>query len=167
MMMRFEKRRQGEDKTIDKFLDDLEIVRRRSQQDESNSRMDLAVATKLIDGVKNDEFMIILTTHYTPLSTNAPTLEELRLKSKKNLLLKPLMRSSYYKNNHGNFNHGPANQGNNWHKPSDDRDKRRSFANCSSTDHPLAACPTDKQGIKAICFSLEEEDARKMIMKIL
>ena len=46
-MMRFEKRRQREDETIDKFLDDLEMLRRRSQPDESNSRMNLEVASKL------------------------------------------------------------------------------------------------------------------------
>ena len=30
-MMRFEKRRQREDETVEKFLDDLEMLRRRSQ----------------------------------------------------------------------------------------------------------------------------------------
>ena len=81
-MMRFEKRRQREDETIDKFLDDLEMLRRRSQPDESNRRMNLTVASKFIDGVKNDELRTMLATQYTPLSTNAPTPEELRLKSK-------------------------------------------------------------------------------------
>ena len=38
-MMRFEKRRQREDETIDKFLDDLEMLRGRSQPDESDRRM--------------------------------------------------------------------------------------------------------------------------------
>ena len=113
-MMRFEKRRQREDETIDKFLDDLEMLRRRSQPDEPNRRMKLAVASKFIDGVKNDELRTILATHYTPLSTNAPTPEGLRLKSKEYLLLKPPSRSGCYKNNNGNFNNGPANQGNNW-----------------------------------------------------
>ena len=74
------KRRQREDETIDKFLDDLEMLRRRSQPDESNSRMNLAVASKFIDGVKNDELRTMLATHYTPLSTSAPPPEELRLK---------------------------------------------------------------------------------------
>ena len=69
-MMRFEKRRQCEDETIDKFLDDLEMLRRRSQPDESNRRMNLVVASKFIDGVKNDELRTMLATHYTPLSTN-------------------------------------------------------------------------------------------------
>ena len=54
-MMRFEKRRQRGDETIDKFLDDLEMPRRRGQPDESNRNMNLAVASKFIDGVKNIE----------------------------------------------------------------------------------------------------------------
>ena len=98
-MMRFEKRRQREDKTIDNFLDNWEMLRRRSQPDESNRRMNLAVASKFIDGVKNDELRTMLATHYTPLSTNAPTPEELRLKSNEYLLLKPFSRSGYYKKN--------------------------------------------------------------------
>ena len=96
-MMRFKKRRQREDETIGKFLDNLEMLRRRSQPDESNRRMNLAGALKFIDGVKNDELRSIMTTHYTPLSTNAPTPDELRLKSKEYLLLKPPSRSGFYK----------------------------------------------------------------------
>ena len=161
-MMRFEKRRQREDETIDKFLDDLEMLRRRSQPDESNRRMNLAVASKFIDGVKNDELRTMLATHYTPPSTNAPTPEELRLKSKEYLLLKPPSRSGYYKNNYGIFNNGPANQRNNWYKLRDDMDKRRSCANCSSTDHHVSACPAYKQGMKAIGFSLEDGDASEL-----
>ena len=64
-MMRFEKRRQREDDTIDKFLDNLETLRRRSQPDKSNRRMNLAVASKFKDGVKNDELRTMLATHYT------------------------------------------------------------------------------------------------------
>ena len=102
-MMRFEKRRQREDETIDKFLDYLEMLRRRKQPDESNRSLNLAVASKIIDGVKNDELRTMLATHYTPLSTNAPTPEKLRLKSREYLLQKPPSRSGYYKNNYGNF----------------------------------------------------------------
>ena len=161
-MMRLEKWNQREDETIDKFLDDLEMLRRRSQPDESNRRMNLAGASKFIDGVKNDELRTMLATHYTPLLTNAPTPEELRLKSKEYLLLKPPSRSGYYKKNYGNLNNGAANQGNNWYKPRDDMDKRRSYANCSSTDHHVPACPTYKQGMKAIVFRLEDEDASEL-----
>ena len=105
-MMRFEKRRQREDKTIDKFLEDLEMFRR---PDESNRRMKITVASNFIDGVKNYELRTMLATHYTPLSTNTPAPKELRLKSKVYLLLKPPSRSGYYKNNYGNFTNGPAN----------------------------------------------------------
>ena len=83
-MIRFEKRRQRKDK----FLGDLEMLRRRSQPDESNRRINLAVASKIIDDVENDELRTMLATHYSPLSTNAPTPEKLRLKSKDHLLLK-------------------------------------------------------------------------------
>ena len=41
-------------------------------------------------------------------------------------------------------------------------DKRRSCANCSSTDHHVSACPTYKQGMNAIGFSLEDEDASEV-----
>ena len=44
-MMRFEKRKQQEDETIDNFLDDMEMLRRRSQPDEPNRKMNLAVAS--------------------------------------------------------------------------------------------------------------------------
>ena len=54
-MMRFEKERLREDKTIEKFISDLETLRRRFQPDESYSGMNSAVASKLMDGVKNDE----------------------------------------------------------------------------------------------------------------
>ena len=80
--MSFAKRRQRQDETIDKFLDDLEMLKKRSQPDESNIRMNLAVASRFNNGVKNDELRTMLATHYTHLSTNAPTQEVLLLKSK-------------------------------------------------------------------------------------
>ena len=138
------------------------MLKRHSQPDESNRRINLAVASKFIDVVKNDELRTMLTTHYTPLPTNSPTPEELRFKSKEYILLNPPSRSGYKKNNNGNFNNGPANQGNNWYKPWDNMDKIRSCANCSSTDHHVSACPTYKQGLKTIGFSLEGEDASEV-----
>ena len=98
-LMRFEKRRRREDETIEKFLDNLEMLRRRSQPNESNRRMNLAVASKIIDGVKNDELRTMSATHYTLLSTNAPTPKELRLKSKKISFAGASWRSVYHKNN--------------------------------------------------------------------
>ena len=101
----------------------------------------------------------MLATHYTPLSTNAPTPEELRLKSKEYFLLKPPSRSGYYKNSYGNFNNGPANQGNNWYKPMDDMDKKCIL----QFDGPsCVSSPTYKQGLKVIGFSLVDEDASEV-----
>ena len=157
--MRFEKRRQREDETIDNFLDFLEMLRRRSQPDESNRRVNLVAASNFIDGVKNDELRTMLATHYTPLSTNAPTPEEMRLKSKEYLLLKPPSRSGYYKNNYDNFNNGPANRGNN---PKDHMDKRRSCAICSLVDHHVSACRIYEQGKKAPSMKMRQ----RSIMKI-
>ena len=79
-MMRFEKRRQRDDETIDKFLNNLEMLRRRSQPYESSRRMNLAVALKFIDGVENDELKTMLATHYTPISTKAILTTDLRTK---------------------------------------------------------------------------------------
>ena len=115
--------------------------------------MNLAVASKFIDGVKNDELSTMLATQYTPLSTNQPATE-----AKEYILLKPPIRSGYY----GNCNNLPANQRNSWYKPRYDMDKRSSCANCSSTDHHVSACPTYKTGLKAIDFSLEEKHASEI-----
>ena len=41
-------------------------------------------------------------------------------------------------------------------------DKRRSWANCSSTDDHVSACPTYKHSIKTIGFSLDNEDASEV-----
>ena len=71
------------------------MLRRRSQPDESNNRMNLAVASTFIDGLKNDELRTVMATHNKPLSTNEPSPEELRVKSNEYLLLKPPMRSNY------------------------------------------------------------------------
>ena len=44
-MVKFEKRRQRDDETIDKFLNDLELLRRRSNPDERLSERNLAIAS--------------------------------------------------------------------------------------------------------------------------
>ena len=49
-MMRFEKRRQRDDQSIDRFLDDLESLRRRSDPEESTNRRNYSIASKFIDG---------------------------------------------------------------------------------------------------------------------
>ena len=64
-MVNFEKRRQRDDESIDKFLDDLELLRRRQNPDEIISERNLAIASKFMDGVKSDELKTMLATHFT------------------------------------------------------------------------------------------------------
>ena len=80
-MMRFEKRRQREDESIDQFLDDLESLRRRSDPEESTNRRHFNIASKFIGGVRSDDLRTILATYYTLLKDNAPTPEEMGQKS--------------------------------------------------------------------------------------
>ena len=69
VMVKFEKRRQKQmrrnDESIDKFLDDLELLGRKSNPDERISERDLAIASKFMDGVKSEELKTMLVTHFT------------------------------------------------------------------------------------------------------
>ena len=91
-MMRFEKRRQRDDESIDRFFDKLESLRRGSDPDEPTNRRNFSIASKLFDGVKGDDLRTMLATYYTLLllsKDNAPTLEEMRQKPREYMLMKP------------------------------------------------------------------------------
>ena len=152
-MMRFEKRRQRDDESIDWFLDDLESLRRRSDPEESTNRRNFSIASKFIDGVKSDDLRTMLATYYTLSKDSAPTPEEMRQKSREYMLMKP-KKYSYSENR--NTQGGSQPQRSSWYKPRDDMDKRRSCANCGSADHHVADCTTYKQGMK------DEEDMSQM-----
>ena len=51
-MMRFEKRKKRGDELIDRFLDDLESLRRRSDPEESTNRRNFSIARNLSMGLK-------------------------------------------------------------------------------------------------------------------
>ena len=138
-MMRFKKRRQRDDEIIDRFLDDLESLRRRSDPEESTNRRNFSIASKFIDGVKSDDFRTMLAAYYTLSKDNAPTPEEMRQKSREHMLMKP-NKYSYPENR--NMQGGSQPQRSSWYKPRDDMDKRRSCANCRSADHHVADCTT-------------------------
>ena len=89
-MMRFEKIWQRDDESIDRFLDDLESLRRRSDPEESTNRRNFSIASKFIDGVKSGDLRTMLATYYT-LSNyyTLSTPEEMRQKSREYMLLKP------------------------------------------------------------------------------
>ena len=158
-MMRFEKRRQRDDESIDWFLDDLEGLRRRSDPEESTTRRNFSIASKFIDGVKSDDLRTMLATYYTLSKDSAPTPEEMRQKSREYLLMKP-KKYSYSENR--NTQGGGQPQRSSWYKPRDDMDKRRSCANCGSADHHVADCITYKQGMKSLGYAPDEEDMSQM-----
>ena len=62
-MMRFRKKRQRDDESIDRFLDDLESLRRRSDPEESTTRRNFSIASKFIDLVKSDDLKTMLATY--------------------------------------------------------------------------------------------------------
>ena len=158
-MMRFEKRRQRDDESIDRFLDDLESLRRRSDPEESTNRRNFSIASKFIDGVKSDDLRTMLATYYTLSKDSAPTPAEMRQKSREYMLMKP-KRYSYSENR--NTQGGGQPQRSSWYKPRDDMDKRRSCANCGSADHHVADCTTYKQGMKSLGYAPDEEDMSQM-----
>ena len=96
-MMRFEKRTQRNDESIDRFLVDLESLRRRSDPEESKNRRNFSIASKFIDGVKSDDLRTMLATYYTLSKDSAPTPEEMRQKSREYMLMKP-KKYSYSEN---------------------------------------------------------------------
>ena len=158
-MMRFEKRRQRDDESIDRFLDDLESLRRRSDPEESTNRRNFSIASKFIDGVKSDDLRTMLATYYTLSKDSAPTPEEMRQKSREYMLMKP-KKYSYSDNRNTQGVSQP--QRSSWYKPRDDMDKRRSCANCGSADHHVADCTTYKQGMKSLGYAPDEEDMSQM-----
>ena len=96
-MMRIEKRRQRDDESTDRFLDNTESLRRKSDPEESTNRRNSSIASKLIDGVKCDHLRTMLATYYAMSKDNAPTPEEMTQKSGEYKLMKPKMYS-YSKN---------------------------------------------------------------------
>ena len=155
-MVKFEKRRQRDDESIDKFLDDLELLRRRSNPDKRISEQNLAIASKFMDGVKSEELKTILATHFTLSLDQEPTPDDLRMKSREYLLVRP--RAQNRCSNYGNYSGTNTGVNSSWYKPRDDMDKRRSCANCGSMDHHVSACSAYKQNMKAIGYFLDDVD---------
>ena len=131
--VKFEKRRQRDDESIDKFLDDLELLRRRSKPDERVFERNLPIGSKFMDGVKSEELKTMLAIHFTRSLDQVPTPDDLRMKSREYLLIKP--------------------------RAQNDMDERRSCANCGSMDHHVSACSAYKQNMKAIGHYLDDVDA--------
>ena len=139
-MVKFEKRRQRDDEFIDKFLDDLELLRRRSNPDEKIPERNLAIASKFMDGVKSDEVKTMFATHSTLSLDQVPTPDVLRMKSCEYLLIKPRAQNRF--SNYGNYSGTNTGAKCSWYRSRDDMGKRRSCANCGFMDHHVSACST-------------------------
>ena len=100
-MVKFEKRRQRDDESVDKFLDDLELLRGKTNLDERISERNLAIASKFMDGVKSDELKTMLATQFTLSLDQVPSPDDLRMKSCEYLLIKPRAQNRY--SNYGNY----------------------------------------------------------------
>ena len=110
-----------------------------------------------MDGVKTDELKTMLATHFTILLDQVPTPNDLRMKSREYLLIKPRAQNRY--SNYGNYSGTNTGANSSWYRPRDDMDKRRSCANCGSMDHHVSACSAYKQNMKAIGYFLDDVDA--------
>ena len=62
-IMKLEKRRQRDDESNDKILDDLDLLKRRSNRDEKIPQRNSANASNFMDGVRIDELKTMLATH--------------------------------------------------------------------------------------------------------
>ena len=156
-MVKFQKRRQRDDESNYKFLDDLELLRRRSNPDERISERNLAIASKFMDGVKSEELKTMLATHFTLSLDQIPTPDDLRMKSREYLLIKPRAQNRY--SNYGNYSGTNTGASSSRYKPCDDMDKRRYCANCGSMEHHVSACSAYKQNMKAIGYFLDDVDS--------
>ena len=145
-MVKFGKSRQRDDESIEKFLDDLDLLSTRSNPDERIPEWNLAIASKLMDGVKSDELKTMLATHFTLSLDQVPTPDDLRMKSREHLLIKIRAQKGY--SNYGNYSGTNTSANSSWYRPRDNMDKRKSCANCGSMDHHVSACSNHKQNMK-------------------
>ena len=155
--VKFEKRRQRDDESIDNFLNDLALLRRRSNPDGKKSERNLAIASKFMDGVKSEELKTVLATHFTLSLDQVPTPDDLRMKPREYLLIKLRAQNRY--NNYGSYSGTNTGANSSWYRPRDEMDKRKSCANCGSLDHHVSACSAYKQNIEAIGYFLDDVDA--------
>ena len=150
-MMRFEKRRQRDDESIDQLQDDLESFRRRSDPEESVNRRNVSFASKFIDGVKSDDLRTMWATYYMLSKDNAPTPEKMRHNPRVYTLMEP-------KKYNRNLQAGGQQQRASWYKPRDDMGKQISCANCGSADHHVADRTTYKQVMQSWGYTPDEQD---------
>ena len=93
-----------------------------------------------MDRKKSDELKTMLATHFTLSADSVPTPDDLQMKSREYLLIKPRAQNRY--NNYGNYSGMNTGTSSGWYKTRDDMNKRKSCANCGLLDHHMSACST-------------------------
>ena len=156
-MVKFEKRRHRDDNSIAKFLEDLELIRRRSNPVERISVRSLAISPNFIDGVKSDQLKTKLATHFTLSLDQLSTPDDLRMRSREKLLIKLRAQNRY--SNYGNYSATNIGANSSWYIHRYDMDKKRSCANCGSMNHHVSTCSAYKQNMKAIGYFFDDVDA--------
>ena len=156
-IVNFKKRHQRNDESIDNFSNDLELFRMRSNPDERISERNLAIASKFMDGVKSEQLKTMLAKHFTLSLDQVPRPDDLRMKMREYLLIKPRAQNRY--RNYGNYSGTNTGANSSWYRSRDDIDKRRSCPNCGSIDHHVSDCSTYKQNMKAIVYFIDDVDA--------
>ena len=121
-MIKFEKRRQRDDKSSDRYLDDLENLIIRRDPEESTDRKKFSITPKFNDGVKSDDLRTMLATYYTLSKDDAPTPKEMRQKSRECILTKP---TKYSSSENKNLQGGSQQQRSTWYKSRDIMEKRK------------------------------------------
>ena len=93
VMVKFEKRRQRDDESIKKYFDELQLLRRSSNPDKIIHARNLAIASKFLDLARSDNLKTMLATHFNLSTGCVPTTDDLRMKSREHLLLKPKVQN--------------------------------------------------------------------------
>ena len=96
-MAKFENRRQRYDGSIDNFMADLELLRKRSNPDKKVSERNPGIVTKLMKGVENDKVKIMQVTHFILSADSMPTQDDLRINLCEYLQIKPTAQNRYQK----------------------------------------------------------------------
>ena len=92
-----------------------------------------------MDGVKSDALKTMLATHFSLSLDQVLTPDDLRMKSREYLLMKPRAQNRY--SNYGNYSVTNTGAISSWYSYRDDMDKRRS---CGSMDYHVSACSAYK-----------------------
>ena len=100
----------------------------------------------------SDELKTVLATHFTLSLDQVLTPDDLRMKSRDYLLIKPRAQNRY--SNYGNYSGTNTGANSSWYRPRDDMDKR-----CLCAMDHVSACSAYKQNMKAIGYFLDDVDA--------